>query len=113
MKNTPTALIVEDEPALANWLISRLEELWPELNIVGKAVNGPEAIEMLDDLTPDVAFMDIQLPGCTGIEAAAEASHQCQVVFLTAFDQHAITAFEVGACDYGVVSDRRQRPGSF
>jgi len=96
----PTALIVEDEPALAEWLIDRLEDLWPELSIIGKAGNGPEAIEMLDDLTPDVAFMDIQLPGCSGIDVVAEASHKSQVVFLTAFDNHAIPAFEVGAHDY-------------
>jgi len=96
----PTALIVEDEPALAEWLIDRLEDLWPELSIIGKASNGPEAIEMLDDLTPDVAFMDIQLPGCSGIDVVGEASHKSQVVFLTAFDSHAIPAFEVGAHDY-------------
>lgn len=96
----PTALIVEDEPALAMWLEERLEELWPELSIVGNAVNGPQAIDMLDDLTPDVAFMDIQLPGCNGIEVVAEASHQSEVVFLTAFDNHAIPAFELGAHDY-------------
>ena len=100
MMKRPTALIVEDEPALAEWLQDRLEELWPELSIIGHAQNGPEAIEMLDDLTPDVAFMDIQLPGCTGIEVIAEASHQSEVIFLTAFDNHAIPAFEVGAHDY-------------
>jgi len=96
----PTALIVEDEPALAEWLIDRLEDLWPELSVIGQASNGPEAIEMMDDLTPDIAFMDIQLPGCSGIDVVAESSHKSQVVFLTAFDNHAIPAFEVGAHDY-------------
>jgi DNA-binding LytR/AlgR family response regulator len=101
-----TAIIAEDEPLLAQALQSELKALWPELDIVGIASNGIEAQRMLCELNPDCAFLDIQMPGMTGIEAAAamiEDATQSKLpllVFVTAFDEYATAAFEQAAVDY-------------
>jgi len=96
----PTALIAEDETVLRNELRSHLAALWPELRIVGEASNGFEALQMLDRLTPGLVFLDIQMPGLTGLEVARQIAGRCHVVFVTAYDAHAVAAFEQGAVDY-------------
>ncbi len=74
--------------------------LWPELRIVGKACDGLEALQLLDRLAPELLFLDIQMPGLTGLEVARQAAGRCHVVFVTAYDAHAVAAFEEGAVDY-------------
>jgi DNA-binding LytR/AlgR family response regulator len=96
----PTALIAEDETVLRAELRAHLGALWPELRIAGEAANGFEALQLLDRLNPDLAFLDIQMPGLTGLEVARQAAKHCHVVFVTAFDAHAVAAFEQGAIDY-------------
>ena len=119
----PTALIAEDEAVLRAELRAHLGALWPELRIVGEAANGFEALQLLDRLTPDLVFLDIQMPGLTGLEVARQTANRCHVVFVTAFDAHAVAAFEQGAVDYVLkpysverlalaVSRLRQRIGS-
>jgi len=95
-----TALIAEDEPLLREELVEQLASLWPELVIVGQAGDGVEAVRQLAAHRPDVLFLDIRMPGMTGLEVARQAAGQCHVVFVTAFDEHAIAAFEQGAVDY-------------
>lgn len=96
----PTALIAEDETVLRDELRSHLAALWPELRIVGEAGNGFEALQLLDRLTPNLVFLDIQMPGLTGLEVARQIAGRCHVVFVTAYDAHAVAAFEQGAVDY-------------
>ena len=78
----------------------RLGQVWPELDIVGEAKNGDEAIELVDELKPDFTFLDIRMPGKTGMEAARLIGVQSSIVFVTAYDQYAVEAFERGAVDY-------------
>ncbi len=78
----------------------RLADAWPDLQIVGEAKNGVEAVELVSAKQPDLAFLDIRMPGKTGLEAAAEIAGRCHVVFVTAYDVHAVEAFEHGAIDY-------------
>lgn len=97
------ALIAEDEPLLRQALVAQLRQLWPELRIVAECEDGAAALESLAELKPDVAFLDIRMPGISGIEVAralGEISPRTQVVFVTAYDQYAIDAFEQGAIDY-------------
>ena len=96
----PTAAIAEDEPHLRDELREALASLWPELEIVGVAEDGLEALRLMEAHAPDILFLDIQMPGLTGMEVAAQASGRCHVVFVTAYDQHALAAFEQGAVDY-------------
>ncbi len=96
----PTAVIAEDEPHLRDELKEALLALWPELDIVGEASNGIEALRLLNDKSPDILLLDIQMPGLNGMEVAAQASGRCHVLFVTAYDQHALAAFEQGAVDY-------------
>lgn len=96
----PVALIVEDEPLLMAELRDQLAVLWPELSIAGHAENGVEAVSLLEALKPDVVFLDIQIPGLTGIEVARHVGEQTQIVFVTAYAEHAVQAFEAGAVDY-------------
>ena len=96
----PTALIAEDEAVLRDELRSHLAALWPELRIVGEAGNGFEALQLLDRHTPDLVFLDIQMPGLTGLELARQVGARCHIVFVTAYDAHAVAAFEQGAVDY-------------
>ena len=81
-------------------LIGRLKEAWPELEIVGEATNGSEAVALVQSEEPDIIFLDIQMPGMDGIQAAKAVAGQAHVVFVTAYDQYAIRAFEYGAVDY-------------
>lgn len=95
-----TAVIVEDEAILRDELRSALKLLWPELDIVGEAANGLEAVRLIDALQPNVLFLDIQMPGMSGLDIAMHASGRCQIVFVTAYDEHAVLAFDHGAVDY-------------
>jgi DNA-binding LytR/AlgR family response regulator len=96
----PTALVAEDESTLRAELIEQITRLWPELSIVGEASDGVQALRLLDELRPDVLFLDIQMPGATGLDVARQASGRSHVVFVTAYDEHAVAAFDHGAVDY-------------
>jgi DNA-binding LytR/AlgR family response regulator len=98
--NRPRALIADDEPLLREELVRLLSEAWPELEIVAQARNGRDAIERFEALAPDVCFLDVHMPGLTGVDAARAIGRRAQVVFITAFDQYAVAAFEHGALDY-------------
>jgi len=96
----PTAIIADDERLMRDLLRTRLSQVWPELEIVGEAKNGDEAVQLVTALKPDLTFLDIRMPGKTGIEAARDIGDASQVVFVTAYDQYAVEAFERGAVDY-------------
>ena len=98
--NAATALIAEDEDVLREELRARLAGLWPELRVVAEAANGLEALHLLDQHRPAVVFLDIQMPGLTGLELAQQIQGRSHVVFVTAYDAHALAAFEQGAVDY-------------
>jgi DNA-binding LytR/AlgR family response regulator len=124
-----SALIADDERLLREQLRARLAEVWPDLEVVGEAKNGAEAVSLTEKLRPDIVFLDIRMPGMTGIEAAraiaqlptddeggdaAEASdgkpwHGPEIVFITAYDQYAIEAFEQGVVDYVLKPAERER----
>jgi len=95
-----TAIIADDEEPMRDMLRKRLHEAWPELEIVAEAANGIEAIALAGQYQPDIVFLDIRMPGLTGIEAARMLFNRCHIVFITAYDQYAIEAFEQGALDY-------------
>ena len=95
-----TALIADDEEMLRLEIKQKLNRLWPELEICAMAKNGIEALEMIQRLRPTVAFLDIQMPGMTGVEVAKQTMGTTQVVFVTAYDQFAVQAFESEAVDY-------------
>jgi len=108
----PRALIADDEPHLAHYLRDQLRLLWPELEIVAIARNGDEAATLAAELQPDIAFLDIQMPGLSGLDVAAGLEGPTRVVFVTAFDEYAIEAFEAEALDYvlkPVTADRLAR----
>jgi DNA-binding LytR/AlgR family response regulator len=107
----PSAVIADDEPQLLDYLKKRLTHVWPELRIVGEARDGPEALQMIRELRPSYAFLDIQMPGLSGLEVAEQVAADCQIAFVTAYDQYAIDAFERAAIDYLLkpVSDERLR----
>jgi len=96
----PTAIIADDERLMRDLLRTRLSQVWPDLTIVGEAKNGDEAVQLVDELKPDLTFLDIRMPGKTGMEAARDIGDASQVVFVTAYDQYAVEAFERGAVDY-------------
>lgn len=103
----PTALIAEDEPVLARALRRQLADAWPQLQVQAMAEDGPGAIEQALQHTPDLLFLDIQMPGCTGLQVAEavaddwpEQRPRPLFVFVTAFDQYAVAAFERAAADY-------------
>jgi len=96
----PTALIADDEPLLREQLAAHLARLWPELEVVAQARNGRDAVELFDELRPQVAFLDVHMPGMNGVEAARCIGRRAEVVFVTAFDQYAVEAFRQGAVDY-------------
>ena len=96
----PSAVVADDERLMREQIIDRLKEAWPELLIVGEASNGREAIAMVHSLHPDIVFLDISMPGMDGIETAQALAGRAHVVFVTAHDQYAISAFEHGAVDY-------------
>jgi DNA-binding LytR/AlgR family response regulator len=95
-----TALIADDEPLLRERLASHLARLWPELTVVAQARNGREAIELFDQHQPQVVFLDVHMPGLNGIDAARGIDRRAEVVFVTAYEQYAVQAFEHGAIDY-------------
>jgi len=95
-----TALIADDEPHLALHLKEQLMQLWPELDIVHVARNGIEAAARIAELRPDLAFLDIQMPGLNGLEVAQGIEGPTRVVFVTAYDEYAVQAFEHAALDY-------------
>ncbi|HEV6967905.1 MULTISPECIES: LytR/AlgR family response regulator transcription factor [Roseateles] len=97
---SPTAVVAEDEAALRGELVEQLDRLWPELSIVGEAADGLEALRLLDQHRPDILFLDIEMPGATGIDVARQVAGRSHVVFVTAYDQYAIAAFDQGAVDY-------------
>ncbi len=96
----PTAVIADDERLMREQITARLNEVWPELIIVGEASNGREAVAMVRSQKPDIVFLDIRMPEMDGIAAAKALAGQAHVVFVTAYDQYAISAFEQGAVDY-------------
>lgn len=95
-----TAVIAEDEPLLRAELRGALTQLWPELQICAEAADGVEALHAIQQHTPDIVFLDIQMPGMSGLEVARQAGDLCRVVFVTAYDKYAVAAFEQGAIDY-------------
>src|SRR6266404_675626 len=94
------ALIAEDEANLCDELRETLADLWPELVICAVAADGFQALQQLEQHAPDVLFLDIQMPGMSGLEVAKRASGKAHVVFVTAYDKYAVAAFEQGAVDY-------------
>jgi DNA-binding LytR/AlgR family response regulator len=113
----PRAVIADDEALLRDQLRARLAEVWPELEIVGEARNGLEAVEQTASLHPDLVFLDIRMPGMTGVEAAREIAALDrardlpvpEIVFVTAYDEYAIEAFEQGVVDYVLKPAERER----
>ncbi len=115
------ALIADDERLMREQLRARLAEVWPELEIVAEARNGLEAVELTEAHKPELVFLDIRMPGMTGVEAAraiaqlpvdeddAQGWSGCEIVFITAYDQYAIEAFEKGVVDYVLKPAERER----
>ncbi len=95
-----SAIVAEDEKALLDELCGHLAVLWPSLRIVATAADGVEALAMFERYRPQAMFLDIQMPGLTGLEVAHQVHEQCHLVFTTAYDSHAVAAFEAGALDY-------------
>ncbi len=100
LNQQPTALIADDEPLLRESLQRLLAQMWPELNVVAVVRNGRAAVESFEALRPDVCFLDVHMPGLSGIEAARFIGRRAHVVFVTAYDQYAVQAFDQGALDY-------------
>jgi DNA-binding LytR/AlgR family response regulator len=115
------AVIADDERLMREQLRARLAEAWPELEIVAEAKNGQEAVELVEQHHPDLVFLDIRMPGMTGVEAARAITQLrsgdetddgwagCEIVFITAYDQYAVEAFEQGAADYVLKPAERER----
>jgi DNA-binding LytR/AlgR family response regulator len=108
MSKMPRAVIADDERLMRDQLRTRLHQVWPELEVVAEARNGLEAVQAVREHQPDVIFLDIRMPGLTGVEAAKEIAQLelsddallPEMVFITAYDQYAIDAFEQGVVDY-------------
>jgi DNA-binding LytR/AlgR family response regulator len=96
----PTALIAEDEDLMRARLRDALAEVWPTLEIVAEVADGDAALAQFEACGPDIAFLDIRMPGKSGLEVAAAIGSRCHVVFITAYDQYALAAFDAGAADY-------------
>ncbi len=124
MSTPARALIADDERLMREQLRARLAEVWPELEIVAEAKNGIEAVELTQAHQPDLVFLDIRMPGMTGVEAARAIAQLpvdedadtnsagwagCEIVFITAYDQYAIEAFEQGVVDYVLKPAERER----
>jgi DNA-binding LytR/AlgR family response regulator len=113
----PRCVIADDERLMREQLRARLTEVWPELQIVGEAKNGVEAVELVAQHRPDLVFLDIRMPGLTGVEAArriaqlelADDALLPEIVFITAYDQYAVEAFEQGVVDYVLKPAERER----
>ena len=103
------AIIADDEDQLRSYLKSRLSDVWSDLVICGEARNGQEALELIDEYHPHIAFLDIRMPGLSGMEVAKRIAYSCRVVFITAYDQYAVEAFENEAIDYILKPVTRER----
>lgn len=100
MNAHPTALIADDEPLLRGALRRQLARVWPELEIVAEARNGREAVRLFDERRPDICFLDVHMPGLSGVDAANHIGRRAHLVFVTAYDHYAVQAFAQGALDY-------------
>jgi DNA-binding LytR/AlgR family response regulator len=100
MNGRPTALIADDEPLLRSALQRQLAIVWPELEIVAEARNGREAVRLFDERHPDICFLDVHMPGLSGVDAAKHIGRRAHLVFVTAYDHYAVQAFAQGALDY-------------
>src|SRR5882672_6067607 len=100
MPARPTALIADDEPLLREALASQLAKVWPELDVIAQARNGREAVELFEAYRPDICFLDVHMPGLSGVEAASRIGGRAHLVFVTAYDQYAVQAFAQGVLDY-------------
>jgi len=109
MSAPPTALIADDEPLLREQLAANLTRLWPELQVVAQARNGRAAVELFDELRPQVVFLDVHMPGMNGVEAARCIDRRAEIVFVTAYDRYAVDAFAQGAIDYLVKPIEEER----
>jgi len=96
----PKALLADDERLMREQLRGRLAAAWPELQLVAEARNGAEALSLFEQHSPDLAFLDIRMPAPNGLEVAAKIAGRCHIVFVTAYEAHAVEAFERGAVDY-------------
>jgi DNA-binding LytR/AlgR family response regulator len=118
----PTAVLADDERLMREQLRARLAEVWPELQIVAEAKNGLEAVQLVDEHRPDIVFLDIRMPGLTGVDAARQIAQLPpregdaedddvlpEIVFITAYDQYAVEAFEQGVADYVLKPAERER----
>jgi DNA-binding LytR/AlgR family response regulator len=100
MSTRVTALIADDEPLLRDALRRELAKAWPELEIVAEARNGREAVKLFDERQPDICFLDVHMPGLSGVDAANHIGRRAHLVFVTAYDHYAVQAFAQGALDY-------------
>jgi DNA-binding LytR/AlgR family response regulator len=100
MIRRPTALIADDEPLLREALRGQLAQVWPELEVVAEARNGREAVEHFEAAQPDICFLDVHMPGLSGVEAAQHIGRRAHLVFVTAYDHYAVQAFAAGVLDY-------------
>lgn len=100
MQTRPTALIADDEPLLRDALVRQLAQAWPELEVIAQARNGREAIKHFEAQRPDVCFLDVHMPGLSGVEAAHHIGRRAHLVFVTAYDHYAVQAFAEGVLDY-------------
>jgi DNA-binding LytR/AlgR family response regulator len=96
----PTAMVADDEPLLRRSLTRLLAQVWPALDVVAQARNGREAVEQFEAQQPDICFLDVHMPGLSGVEAARLIGRRAHLVFVTAYDKYAVQAFERGALDY-------------
>ena len=109
MSPRPTALIADDEPLLREALARQLAEAWPELEVVAQARNGREAVQKFGAMQPDIVFLDVQMPGLSGVDAAHQIGNRAHLVFVTAYDHYAVQAFAQGALDYLVKPVEQKR----
>ena len=100
MNTPPTALIADDEPLLRDALRRQLAIAWPELEVVAEARNGRDAVRLFDEHHPDICFLDVHMPGLSGVDAAKHIGRRAHLVFITAYDHYAVQAFAQGALDY-------------
>ena len=100
MTARPTALIADDEPLLREALAGQLAQVWPELEVIAQARNGREAVELFEARRPDICFLDVHMPGLSGVEAAHRIGSRAHLVFVTAYDHYAVQAFAQGVLDY-------------
>ncbi len=100
MNRRPSVLIADDEPLLRDTMVRMLAQAWPELDIVALARNGREAVAMFEEFKPDICFLDVHMPGLSGMDAAHIIGKRAHLVFVTAFDHYAVRAFTEGALDY-------------